>query len=108
MKFAQWLESDQYNPKIVLQFLSDGRIFANIEGRKYQYITHAAIHETWKRKIDYIKSKRPQAYNKVCFDILNSIKKMVINGTAQQIDSNPMSKPNFLKAKIQQKLPFDL
>lgn len=81
MKFAQWLESQN---NIHFSFWNDGTVIVYINGRKYVYITDAALHNQWSRRIDYIRSSKPAAYDATCFSILNKIKELVKNGRARQ------------------------
>lgn len=89
MKFAQWLES-QNNTNIVFgSFFKDGTVTVYIDGTRYVYITDAAYHDKWYRTLQYIRSKRPQAYRKVAFGILSEIKDMVKKGRATQEEPKP-------------------
>lgn len=84
MKFAQWLESQDNTDIRFASFSKDGTVNVYINGQKYTYITDAAYHNKWFETLEYIKSKKPQAYRKVAFSILNKIKDMVKKGHATQ------------------------
>lgn len=89
MKFAQWLES-QNNTNIVFgSFFKDGTVTVYIDGARYVYITDAVYHRKWNETLQYIRSKKPEAYRKVAFGILNQIKDMVKKGYATQEEPKP-------------------
>ena len=89
MKFAQWLEAQNNNRIIFTSFWKDGTVTVYIDGTRYVYITDAVYHGPWHDKLEYIRSKKPAAYQKIAFGILQEIKDMVKRGRATQEEPKP-------------------
>lgn len=78
MNFIEWLHFLENNTKLYLSFISDGRVIAYIDGKRYVYSTDAINHDRWRK----IAKTNP-------FKVLNQIKDYVKKGFAQQIEPNP-------------------
>jgi len=89
MKFAQWLEAQNNNRIMFGSFSKDGTVTVYIDGTRYVYITDAVYHGPWYDKLEYIRRKKPAAYQKIAFGILQEIKDMVKRGRATQEQPKP-------------------
>lgn len=78
LKFKEFLAEEER--KIVFTtFANDGTVVCYINGKKYEYITDAYYHSKWKK----IARVAP-------WKLLNTIKNLVKNGSAQQIEPSPI------------------